>query len=69
MTLHPSYPGAGGTGRDCAPNQAGFSASLTNAVSGPARLDWSSRCDPLARGLKILWRVLWFSALFLPFHF
>jgi hypothetical protein len=42
----------------CAPDQAGFSASLINAVSGPARLDWSSSCVPLTRGLKIPWRVL-----------
>jgi hypothetical protein len=25
----------------CAPDQAGLSASLVNAVSGPVRLDWS----------------------------
>ena len=43
----------------CAPDQAGFSASLINAVSGPARLDWSSSCVPLTRFLKIPWRVLW----------
>lgn len=43
----------------CAPDQAGFSASLINVVSGPARLDWSSSCVPLTRGLKIPWRVLW----------
>ena len=43
----------------CAPTQAGFSASLTNAVSGPTRLDWSRRCVPLTRSLKIPWRVLW----------
>ena len=43
----------------CAPDQARFSASLINAVSGPARLDWSSSCVPLTRGLKIPWRVLW----------
>jgi hypothetical protein len=43
----------------CAPGQAGFFASPINAVSGPARLDWSSSCVPLTRGLKILWRVLW----------
>jgi hypothetical protein len=41
------------------PDQAGFSASLINAVSGPARLDWSRSCVPLTRGLKIPWRVLW----------
>ena len=43
----------------CAPDQAGFSASLINAVSGPARLDWSRCCVPLTRSLKIAWRVLW----------
>ena len=43
----------------CAPDQAGFSASLTNAVSGPSRLDWSRCCVPLTRGLKTPWRVLW----------
>ena len=42
----------------CAPDQAGFSPSPINAVSGPAQLDWSSSCVPLTRGLKILWRVL-----------
>jgi hypothetical protein len=45
----------------CAPDQAGFSASLINAVSGPAWLDWSSSCVPLTRGLKIPRRVLWVS--------
>ena len=43
----------------CAPDQARFSASLINAVSGPVRLDWSSSCVPLTRGLKIWWWVLW----------
>ena len=43
----------------CAPDQAGLSASLVNAVSGPARLDWSRCCVPLTRSLKIAWRVLW----------
>ena len=43
----------------CDSDQAGFSASLINAVSGPARLDWSKSCVPLTRGLKILWMVLW----------
>jgi hypothetical protein len=43
----------------CAPDQAGFSASLITAVSGPMQLDWSSSCVPLTRGLKIPWRVLW----------
>jgi hypothetical protein len=43
----------------CAPFQAGFSASLINAVSGPVKLDWSSSCVPHTRGLKIPWRVLW----------
>jgi hypothetical protein len=43
----------------CDPDQAGFSASVINAVSGPTRLDWSRSCVPLTRGLKIQWRVLW----------
>ena len=43
----------------CAPDQAVFSASLSNAVSGPARLDCSSSCVPLTRGLKVPWQVLW----------
>ena len=43
----------------CAPDQAGLSASLINAVSGPVRLDWSRCCVPLTRSLKIAWRVLW----------
>ena len=37
----------------CAPTQAAFSASLSNAVSGPARLDWSRLCVLLTRSLKI----------------
>jgi hypothetical protein len=45
----------------CASDQAGFSASLTNAVSGPVQLDWSRRCVPLTRGLEIPWRVLWLA--------
>ena len=48
-----------GRERTCAPDQARFSASLINAVSGPARLDWSRRCVPLTRGLKIPWQILW----------
>jgi hypothetical protein len=43
----------------CDPDQAGFSASLINAVSGPERLDWSRCSVPLTRGLQIPWRVLW----------
>ena len=43
----------------CAPTQTGFSAFLTNAVLGPARLDWSRCCVPLTRSLKIPWWVLW----------
>ena len=43
----------------CAPTQTGFSAFLTNAVLGPARLDWSRCCVPLTRSLKIAWPVLW----------
>ena len=48
-----------GPERTCAPDLARFSASLINAVSGLAPLDWSRLCFPLTRGLKILWRVLW----------
>jgi hypothetical protein len=43
----------------CAPTPTGFSASLTNAVSSPAQLDWSRCCVPLTRSLNIAWRVLW----------
>ena len=43
----------------CAPDQAGFSASPINAVSGPSQLDWSRCCVPLTRGPKIPWWVLW----------
>lgn len=43
----------------CALTQTGFSAFLTNAVSGPARLYWSRCCVPLTRSLKIAWQVLW----------
>ena len=43
----------------CAPTQTGFSASLTNAVSSPTRLDWSRCCVPLTRSLKIPLWVLW----------
>jgi hypothetical protein len=43
----------------CAPTQTRFSASLTIAVSGPAKLDWSRCCVPHTRSLKIPWSVLW----------
>ena len=43
----------------CDPGQAGFSASLINAVPGPVQLDWSRSCVPLNTGPKIPWRVLW----------
>ena len=42
----------------CAPDQAGLSPSLINAVSGPERLDWSRHCVPLTRGLRIPWGIL-----------
>ena len=42
----------------CAPDQAGLSPSLINAVSGPERLDWSRHCVPLTRGLRIPWRIM-----------
>ena len=41
----------------CDPGQAGLSASLINAVTGSARLDWRRSCVPLTRGLKIPWRI------------
>jgi hypothetical protein len=37
----------------CVPDQARLSAYLVNAVSGPVSLDWSRRCVPLTRGLRI----------------
>ena len=37
----------------CAPVEAGLSPFLINAVSSPERLDWSRRCVPLTRGLRI----------------
>jgi hypothetical protein len=40
------------------PDQAGLSASLINAVSRPSRLDWSRRCVPLTRGLRVPWGIL-----------
>ena len=43
---------------NCDPDQAGFSASLIKAVSGPERLDWSRHCVPLTRGLRIPWGIL-----------
>jgi hypothetical protein len=42
----------------CAPAQAGLSASLVNAVSGLAKLDWSRCCVALTRGLRIPWGIL-----------
>jgi hypothetical protein len=49
------WSGSEGT---CAPDQARLSASLVNAVSGPTRLDWSRRCVPLTRGIRIPWGIL-----------
>ena len=46
---------------NCDPDQAGISASLIKAVSGPPWLDWSRWCVPLTRGLKIPWGILWGS--------
>ena len=57
--LGPSYPGAARTERGLCPYSDRVFASLTNAVSSPARLDWSRCCVPLTRSLKIAWRVLW----------
>jgi hypothetical protein len=62
-TLCPSYPCAAWTGRGLCPYSGRVFASLTNAVSGPARLDWSRCCVPLTRSLKITWRVLWVAGL------
>jgi hypothetical protein len=45
----------------CAPDQAALSASLINAISGPAWLAWSRCCVPLNRGLRILWGILYGS--------
>ena len=50
----------------CAPDQAGLSPSLINAVSGPERLDWSRHCVPLTRGLMIPWQVLWLAGVCQP---
>ena len=48
----------GGPEGTCVPDQVGLSASLVNAVSGPARLDWSGCCVPLTRCLRIPWVIL-----------
>ena len=58
-TVRPSYPGAAWTKRGLCPYSDRVFASLTNAVSSPASLDWSRYLVPLTRGLKIAWRVLW----------
>jgi hypothetical protein len=42
----------------CAPDQAGLSVSLVNAVSDTTQLDWSRCCVPLTRGLRILRGIL-----------
>jgi hypothetical protein len=52
---HQCWSGREGT---CAPDQAGLSASLINAVLGPTELDWSRHCVPLTRGLRILSGIL-----------
>jgi hypothetical protein len=52
----------------CAPDQAGFSASLITAVSGPVLLNWSSSSVPLTRGLKIPWWVLWVACVYQLFQ-
>jgi hypothetical protein len=51
-TVRPSYPGAARTGRGLFPYSDWVFASLTNAVSSPAQLDWSRCCVPLTRSLK-----------------
>ena len=57
-TVGPSYPGAPRTGRGLCPYSDRVFASLTNAVSSPARLDWSRCCVPLTRRLSIPWGIL-----------
>jgi hypothetical protein len=42
----------------CAPVQAGLSASLVNAISGPPRMNRSRCCVALTRGLRIPWGIL-----------
>jgi hypothetical protein len=59
ITVRPSYPGSARTGRGLCPYSDPVFALLTNAVSSPARLDWSRCCVPLTRSLKIAWRMLW----------
>jgi hypothetical protein len=63
-TVRPSYPGAAQTGRGLCPYSDRVFASLTNAVSSPARLDWSRCCVPLTRSLKIAWPTLVLSVFF-----
>ena len=46
---------------NCDPDEAGFSASLIKAVTGPTWLDWSRWFVPLITGLKIPWGILWES--------
>jgi hypothetical protein len=53
------HPGARVDRKGLVPQvRPGSSASLVNAVSGSARLDWGRRCVPLTRGLRILWGIL-----------
>jgi hypothetical protein len=44
---HRCWSGPEGT---CVPDLAGLSASLVNAVSGPARFYWRRSCVPLTMG-------------------
>ena len=44
-----------------APDQAGLSASLVNAVLGTAGLDWHRLCVPLSGAFKIQWGSMWGS--------
>ena len=61
-TVRPSYPGAARTKRGLCPYSDRVFASLTNAVSSPASLDWSRCLVPLTRGLKFAWWLLWVAS-------
>jgi hypothetical protein len=58
-TLLARHPGARVERKGLLPQvRPGSSASLVNAVSGSARLDWGRCCVPLTRGLRIPWGIL-----------
>jgi hypothetical protein len=54
LTVCPSYPGAARTERGLCPYSDRVFASLTNAVSSPAQLNWSRCCVSLTRSLRSL---------------